>query len=84
MGNGGTYTEHLADIRAFMERMDERQQAMQDDIREVKDVVSSNAARIAQHDTQLAVLSTRQRLILAVGGSVGLGALSYVAKLILA
>lgn len=82
MTNGRTYTEHLAKIDEILGRMDERQQAIQADITEIKVTVIKNADKNAEQDAAIAVLSARQKIlgggVVAVAGTLATAVVKWV------
>ena len=81
--SNGTYTEHLAQVRELLARLDERQLDIRSDLLELKAAVAANAEKAARHDEQLAVLSARQKVIGGALALVGGGVVTVVLEILL-
>jgi hypothetical protein len=80
----GSYTQHLAQVRELLARLDERQQDIRGDVLDVKAGLAANARKLAEHDQLLASLSTRQKFIggtlALVGGGLVTAAVEWLAR----
>lgn len=78
----GTYTDHLSEIRILLARLDERQAGTNKRLDKINGTLERHAVRLDDLEDSAQALSTRQKLIMGIGGALGTGVIGTFLKLL--
>lgn len=77
-GQGKSYTENLAEVRGFMERLEERIDGVRSDVSDFKDTIESIDARLRTVEQGSTKTSARQDVIMWFLALLGAGMVTLI------